>query len=97
MGTGLRHAAACGLLLSLGACATNPVTGRRELSLISESQEIQMGKQASAADLQRVGVRTGPSVQTVMSRLDDWASGNAYPRNEHTGFIDQLVLGDLWS
>ena len=26
-------------------CATNPVTGRRELSLISESQEIQMGQQ----------------------------------------------------
>ncbi len=47
--------------------------------------------------LQRVAVRTGPSVQTMMSRLDDWASGNAYPRAEHTGFIDQLVLGDLWS
>jgi predicted Zn-dependent protease len=34
------------------ACATNPVTGRRELSLISESQEIEMGRQAAQQTLQ---------------------------------------------
>ena len=28
------------------ACATNPVTGKKELSLMSESQEIAMGRQA---------------------------------------------------
>lgn len=28
----------------LVACARNPVTGERELALISESQEIQMGQ-----------------------------------------------------
>lgn len=33
------------LLLPLAACATNPVTGERELALISESQEIQMGQE----------------------------------------------------
>lgn len=38
--------------LVTAACATNPVTGRRELSLISESQEIQMGQQASQQTLQ---------------------------------------------
>ena len=47
--------------------------------------------------LQRVGIRTGASVQSVMSRIDDWANGNAYPRAESTGFVDQLTLGDLWS
>ena len=31
----------------LATCATNPVTGRRELSLISESQEISMGQEAA--------------------------------------------------
>lgn len=40
--------------LALG-CATNPVTGRRELSLISESQEIQMGREAAQGELQRMG------------------------------------------
>lgn len=47
--------------------------------------------------LQRVGVRSGPSVQTIMSRIDDWTTGNAYPRNEPLNFIDSLALGDLWS
>src|SRR5687767_14529206 len=32
-------------VLLLAACATNPVTGRRQLALISENQEIQMGQQ----------------------------------------------------
>ena len=69
MRSGLRHAAACGLLLTIGACATNPVTGRRELSLISESQEIQMGKQASAGDLQRVGEYPGSEAQALVKRI----------------------------
>jgi predicted Zn-dependent protease len=46
--TGRSRAAAFGLLLTMGSCATNPVTGRRERSLISESQEIQMGQQIAA-------------------------------------------------
>ena len=32
------------LSLMVAACATNPVTGKRELSLVSEQQEIQMGQ-----------------------------------------------------
>src|SRR6186713_3012314 len=36
-------------------CATNPVTGKKELSLVSESQEIEVGKQAKAAALQEYG------------------------------------------
>ena len=31
------------------ACATNPVTGKKEISFVSESQEIATGKQALAA------------------------------------------------
>ncbi len=50
-----------------------------------------------ASRLQRIGVRTGPSVHSVMSRLDDWASGSAYPRTESSGFVESLALGDLWS
>jgi hypothetical protein len=43
------------------------------------------------------GVRTGPSVQTLLSRLDDHANGSAYCYQPGPGFVDQLVLGDLWS
>lgn len=49
------------------------------------------------SQLQRVGVRTGPSVQSVMTRIDDWASGNAYQRVDPVSFTDLLSLGDLWS
>ncbi len=42
-------------VMMITACATNPVTGRRELSLVSESQEVQMGREASQNDLKRVG------------------------------------------
>ena len=41
------HALRCGLGVLLVGCATNPVTGRRELALISESQEISMGLEAA--------------------------------------------------
>ena len=51
---------------ALGGCATNPVSGRSELSLISQSQEIQMGKQASAGDLQSVGEANNPAAQDLV-------------------------------
>ncbi len=55
--------------LLLAACATNPVSGRNELSLISQSQEISMGKQASAADLKRVGELNNPAALAMVKRI----------------------------
>jgi predicted Zn-dependent protease len=57
------------LLALLGACATNPVTGRSELSLISQAQEIQMGQQASQGDLQRVGEVPSAAARDLVSRI----------------------------
>lgn len=53
----------------MSACATNPVTGRRELSLISESQEVQMGREASQNDLRRVGELPNPAAQALVKRI----------------------------
>ena len=47
--------------------------------------------------LDAAGVRTGPSVQTLTARLDDWASGTNYCHPIGDTFIEQLTLGDLWS
>ncbi len=44
-------------------CATNPVTGRRELSLISESQEIQMGQQYAVEVRQSTGLVPDSALQ----------------------------------
>ncbi len=41
--------------LTLAACATNPVTGRSELHLVSEQQEISMGREAYVPGQQQSG------------------------------------------
>ena len=43
------------VLLFLGGCAANPVTGRRELRLVSEAQEAQLGEQHYQASQQLQG------------------------------------------
>jgi hypothetical protein len=43
----IRRATAPVVLLALiSGCATNPATGRRQLMLVTEAQEIEMGRQA---------------------------------------------------
>jgi hypothetical protein len=42
-------------------------------------------------------VRTGPSVVSLNSRLDDHAMGTNYSTPLGASFIEQLALGDLWS
>jgi predicted Zn-dependent protease len=50
-------------------CATNPVTGNKEFSLVSESQEIAMGQQGAADVAQTMGLYPDSSVQAYVSRL----------------------------
>lgn len=64
----MRRVLLCSALLCVG-CATNPVTGRRELSLIPESQEIQMGRDASTGDVQRVGEYQSPAAQALVKSI----------------------------
>lgn len=55
-------------LLTL-SCATNPVTGRRELSLVSESQEIAMGQSLLAGTRQETGFYDDPALTTYVADL----------------------------
>jgi predicted Zn-dependent protease len=64
----LRSGAALAAIL-LAACATNPVTGKSELALVSESQEIAMGKQGAADVAQSIGLYRDDAVQAYVSRL----------------------------
>lgn len=57
------------LALLLGACATNPVTGRRELSLVSESQEIAMGLQAAKEAASQMGVYPDSQLQRYVNSV----------------------------
>ena len=57
------------MVISLVACATNPVTGRRELSLVSESQEVAMGQEASKQVVASIGAVPDDALQRYVSGL----------------------------
>ncbi|HEX3235410.1 MAG TPA: M48 family metalloprotease [Gemmatimonadales bacterium] len=54
---------------SVSNCARNPVTGKNELSLVSESQEIEMGKQASQEVAQTIGIYQNPQLEAYVSGI----------------------------
>jgi predicted Zn-dependent protease len=65
-----RHAFASLAACAVAAgCATNPVTGKSELSLVSESQEIEMGKQAAAEVAQTIGLYHDPPAEAMVDRI----------------------------
>ncbi len=51
----------------LFSCARNPVTGKRELSFISEKQEIAMGQQADPGIVQSFGLYEDPELQAFIN------------------------------
>jgi predicted Zn-dependent protease len=64
-------AAGLGVGLATGplGCARNPVTGKSELSLVSESQEIQMGQQAAQEVAQTIGIYKDDNIQSYVAGL----------------------------
>ncbi len=58
-----------GLTVGPISCATNPATGKREIALVSESQEIQMGQQYAQQIVKSMGVYDDKKVQDYVSRL----------------------------
>jgi predicted Zn-dependent protease len=57
------------VLVGVAACATNPVTGKRELSLVSESQEISMGQQAAQDVRRSMGVVPDSGLQRYVRSI----------------------------
>jgi len=53
----------------VAACATNPVTGKSELSLVSEQQEIQMGQQGAQQVAQEVGLVKDQALQNYLQTV----------------------------
>jgi predicted Zn-dependent protease len=61
---------ACTALVAIAvACATNPVTGRREVTLMSESQEIAIGQQVDVDIRREMGVYDDPELQRYVADL----------------------------
>jgi predicted Zn-dependent protease len=65
-------------LLYLQGCAVNPATGERELSFVSEAQEIQMGRQADpSATAQFGGVYPDEDLQNYVTELGMTIAANS--------------------
>ena len=85
-------AALLSLLVLVQGCAVNPATGQREISFVSEAQEIRMGQQADPAataqfgglypdnDLQAYVTGLGESIAAVSERRASAAPDRAMLR-----------------
>ena len=56
-------------LLSATSCAINPATGKRQLSLIGESQEVAMGQEADGAIVAQMGLYGGDELQDYIQGI----------------------------
>ncbi len=56
-----------GLIFSIISCAVNPVTGKRELMLLSESEEVNLGRQTDAEIVKEYGVLEDPKLTAYLN------------------------------
>lgn len=56
-------------VVALAGCATNPVTGRRELALISVEQEIALGQESAKSATEEMGTYADPQLQEYVASV----------------------------
>lgn len=65
----------------IAGCATNPATGRRQLMLMSEAQEIQIGKESDAEVRKQMGLYEDQRIQQFVSRVGQRLARSAHRPN----------------
>ncbi|HYZ89538.1 MAG TPA: M48 family metalloprotease [Myxococcales bacterium] len=76
-----RIACAAAACAAAAACVRNPATGNLQLNLISESQEIDMGKQAAQEVDQTIGLYKDPKIEAYVARLGQSLSQQTNRKN----------------
>jgi len=56
-------------LVAVSGCATNPVSGKREFTLVSSGQELQMGREAYGAVIAEFGLYPDSALQTYVNTV----------------------------
>jgi predicted Zn-dependent protease len=64
-----RLTAAAAAVAAAIACATNPATGKKQLMLVSEAQEVAMGKEADQEAVAAYGLYDDPEIQAYVNGL----------------------------
>jgi predicted Zn-dependent protease len=57
------------LVVVAAGCATNPATGRKQLILMSEAEEVQLGRQSDAEVRQQMGVYEDQALQQYVTQV----------------------------
>lgn len=55
--------------LMLGSCSTNPVTGKKQVVLMSEQQELAMGAEADPQIIAQYGLYADSSMQRMINAM----------------------------
>lgn len=66
------------IVLITAGCATNPVTGHRDLALISESEEIELGRKNDAEVRQQYGVYDDAALQAYVQRIGEQVAAHSH-------------------
>ena len=67
-----------GATLTLGSCATNPVTGGADFVLMSEAQEIQLGRSGDPKIRAQYGVYDDPRLQAYVQRVGEGIAAKSH-------------------
>src|SRR4051812_19349463 len=74
-------AAVIGSALALGGCATNPVTGGKDIVTISEAQEIEIGRKAHPQILQQYGKYDDEALQDYVNTVGQRIAAKSHRPN----------------
>jgi predicted Zn-dependent protease len=74
------------LLAWIISCAVNPVTGKRELMLMTQADEAAMGQQTDAAVIQEYGVYNDPELNAYVDRLGQEMSKHTHRKELNYSF-----------
>ena len=69
------------MLAALSGCATNPVSGRQDFVMMSESDEIAMGRQSDMQVRKQYGVYDDPPLQAYVDRVGQRLAKNSHRPN----------------
>jgi len=67
--------------VNISGCAVNPVTGNQDLVLMSEQNEIALGRKTNKEVLQQYSVYDNPELQAYVSRVGEELAKNSHRNN----------------
>jgi predicted Zn-dependent protease len=82
------------VFLIAGSCSTNPVTGKKDVAFISESQELAMGKEADPQIVAQFGLYEDPQLQRFIDEKGQQMAAISHRNNIKYDFkiVDSPVI-----